>query len=66
MIVWVYLLDGWICEVCVDCLKGVSGNELFEEDIKEKLILMVLYEKVWYIIIVVVKVDIKEFLVYIG
>lgn len=65
-IVRAYLSDGRICEARVDCPKGAPGNELSEEDIKEKLTLTVPHEKARHIITAVVKADIKEFLAHIG
>nr|WGD69763.1 hypothetical protein P5630_06425 [Bacillus subtilis] len=54
-----------ICEPRVDCPKGAPGNELSEEDIKEKLTLTVPQEKARRIITAVEKADIKEFLAHI-
>ncbi|MEC1661998.1 MmgE/PrpD family protein [Bacillus halotolerans] len=65
-IVRAYLSDGRICEARVDCPKGAPGNELSEEDIKEKLTLTVPHEKARHIIPAVEKADIKEFLAHIG
>ncbi|MCY9176573.1 MmgE/PrpD family protein [Bacillus inaquosorum] len=64
-IIRAYLSDGRICEARVDCPKGAPGNELSEEDIKEKLTLTVPYEKARDIITAVEQADIKEFLAHI-
>lgn len=64
-IVRAYLSDGRICEARVDCPKGAPGNELSEEDIKEKLTLTVPQEKARRIITAVEKADITEFLAHI-
>ncbi|NTU25687.1 MmgE/PrpD family protein [Bacillus tequilensis] len=64
-IVRAYLSDGRMYEARVDCPKGAPGNELSEEDIKEKLKLTVPHEKAQDIITSIERADMKEFLAHI-